>query len=60
MSIMASPPAWTNSTCMLSTPGDFPIFIALIISSTSSRRIGCCSSFGICRQSNAVGSASVS
>ena len=26
MSIMASPPAWTNSAGMLSTPADFPIF----------------------------------
>ena len=26
MSIMASPPAWTNSDGMLSTPADFPIF----------------------------------
>ena len=37
MSIMASPPAWTNSAGMLSTPADFPIFSAL--TSTSSRRI---------------------
>ena len=36
MSIMASPPAWTNSTGMLSTPADFPISAAY----TSSRRIG--------------------
>ena len=37
MSIMASPPAWTNSAGMLSTPADFPIFSAL--TSISSRRI---------------------
>ena len=40
MSIMASPPAWTNSSGMLSTPADFPIFSALTAASTSSRRIG--------------------
>ena len=39
MSIMASPPAWTNSVGMLSTPADFPIFSALTAASTSSRRI---------------------
>ena len=40
MSIMASPPAWTNSAGMLSTPADFRIFSALTAASTSSRRIG--------------------
>ena len=40
MSNMASPPAWTNSAGMLSTPADFPIFSALAADSTSSRRIG--------------------
>ena len=40
MSIMASPPAWTNSAGMSSTPADFPIFSALIAASTSFRRIG--------------------
>ena len=40
MSIMASPPAWTNSVGMLSIPADFPIFSALTATSTSSRRIG--------------------
>ena len=40
MSIMASPPAWTNSAGMLSTPADFPIFSALTTPSTSSHRIG--------------------
>ena len=39
MSIMASPPALTNSAGMLSTPTDFPIFSALTAASTSSRRI---------------------
>ena len=29
MSIMASPPSWTNSAGMLSTPADFTIFSAL-------------------------------
>ena len=40
MSIMASPPAWTHSAGMLSTPADFPIFNSLTAASTSSRRIG--------------------
>ena len=40
MSIMASPPAWTNSAGMLSMPADFPIFRSLTAASTSSRRIG--------------------
>ena len=40
MSIMASPPAWTNSAGMLSRPADFPIFSALTAAAASSRRIG--------------------
>ena len=40
MSIMASPPAWTNSAGMLSMPADFPIFRSLTAASTSSRRKG--------------------
>ena len=36
---MASPPAWSMSDGMLSTPADFPIFNALTASSSSSRRI---------------------
>ena len=40
MSVMASPPAWTNSAGMLSTPADILIFNALAAASTSSRRIG--------------------
>ena len=40
MSIVTSPPAWTNSAGMLSTPADFPIFSAFTAASTSSRRIG--------------------
>ena len=40
VSIMASLPASTNSTGMLFTPADFPIFSALTAASTSSRRIG--------------------
>ena len=31
MSIMASPPAWTNSAGMFSTLADFPIFSALLV-----------------------------
>ena len=60
MSIMASPPAWTNSAGMLSTPADFPIFSALTAASTSFRRIGWCSSSGICGQSSTIGSPLVS
>ena len=40
MSVMASPPAWTNSAGMLTMPADFPIFSALTAASTSSPRIG--------------------
>ena len=40
MSIMASPPAWTNSAGMLSTPTDCPIFSSLTTAATSSHRIG--------------------
>ena len=39
MSIIASPPNWTNSAGML-TPAGFPIFSALNVASTSSLRIG--------------------
>ena len=60
MSIMASPPAWTNSAGMLSTLADFPTFSALTAASTSSRRIGRCSSSGICGLSTTIGSPSVS
>ena len=52
MSTMDSPPAWTDSDGILSMPADFPIFSALTASSASSRRIGRCSSSGICGQSN--------
>ena len=55
MSIMASSPAWTNSAGMLSTLADFPIFSALTAASTSSRRIECYSSSGICGQSSTIG-----
>ena len=40
MSIMASPPAWSNCAGILSMPADFPIFSALTAASTFSRRIG--------------------
>ena len=40
MSFMASPPAWTNSAGMLSTPADFPIFSDMTAASIFSRRIG--------------------
>ena len=60
MSIMVSPPVWTNSAGMLSTPADFHIFSALTAASTSSRRIGRCSSSGICGKSSTIESPSVS
>ena len=60
MSIMASPPAWTNSAGMLSTPADFSIFSASTAASTSSRGIGWYSSSSICGQSSTIGSPSVS
>ena len=59
MSIMASPPAWTNSAGMLSTPADFPILSALTAAFISSRRVGRCSSPGICGQSGTIESPSV-
>ena len=40
--IMASPPAWTNSAVMLSTPDDLPTFSAFTAASPSSRRMGRC------------------
>ena len=52
MSIMASPPAWTNSAGMLSTPADFPVFCALTAASTSAS--------GICGKLSTIGSPSVS
>ena len=54
MSIMASPPDWTNSAGMLSTPADFPFFSALIAASTSSSRIWCCTSSGISGRSSTI------
>ena len=39
MSIMASPPAWTNSSGMLSTPADFPVFSTFTAASTSSHSL---------------------
>ena len=60
MSIMTSPPVWTNSAGMLSTSADFPILSALTDASTSSHRIGGCSSSGVYGQSNTIGSPSVS
>ena len=54
MSVVASPPAWTNSAGMLSTPAGFPIFSAL--TAVASRRIGWCFSSRICVQSSSIGS----
>ena len=39
-SVMASPPAWTNFTGMLSMSAGFPIYTALTAASTFSRKIG--------------------
>ena len=57
-SIMASPPALTNSAGMLSTPDDFPIFNTLNAASTSFRWI--CSSSDFYGQSSTVRSPTVS
>ena len=43
-SVMVSPPAWTSSAGILSTPADFPFFSDATAISTSSQRIGCRSS----------------
>ena len=40
ISIMASPPAWTSSDGMLSTPADLPFFSDFTAASTFSHRIG--------------------
>ena len=38
--IMSSPPVWTNSAGMLSTPANFPFFNDCTAASTSLRRMG--------------------
>ena len=38
--ITSSPPAWTSSAGMLSTPDDFPFFSERTAASTSLRRMG--------------------
>ena len=38
--ITSSPPAWTSSAGMLSTPADFPFFSDCTATSTSLRRMG--------------------
>ena len=58
--IMASPPALSNSACMLSAPTDVPTLSAVSAASASSRRMGRGSSSGICWQSSIVDSPSVS
>ena len=60
MSIMASPPALTNSSAMLSTQADFPIFSDLTSASTSSSMTGRDFSSGIYGNLSVVGSKSVS
>ena len=53
---MATTPALTNSSAMLSVPSDFSIFIALAAATTFSRRIERGFLPGICWQLSAVGS----
>ena len=57
--ITSSPPAWTSSAGMLSTPADFPFFSDCTAASTSLRRIGWSSSVSVSGQSSTDGSPSV-
>ena len=52
--ITSSPPAWTSSTGMLSTPADFPFFSDCTAASTSLRRMGWSSSVSIWVQFSTV------
>ena len=45
--ITSSPPAWTSSAGMLSTPADFPFFHDCTAASTSVRRMGWSSSVSV-------------
>ena len=45
--ITSSPPAWTSSAVMLSTPADFPLFSDCTAASTSLRRKGWSSSVSV-------------
>ena len=54
--ITSSPPAWTSSAGMLSTPADFPFFNVCTAASTSLRRMGWSSSVSVWVQFNTDGS----
>ena len=54
--ITSSPPAWTSSSGMLSTPADFPFFSDCTATSTSLRRMGWSSSVSVWVQFSADGS----
>ena len=54
--ITSSPPAWTSSAGMLSTPADFPFFNDCTEASTSLRRMGWSSSVSVWVQFSTEGS----
>ena len=54
--IISSPPAWTSSAGMLSTPADFSLFNDCTAASTSLRRMGWSSSMCVWRQFSTDGS----
>ena len=54
--ITPSPPAWTSSAAMLSTPAYFPFFNDCTAASTSVRRMGWSSSVSVLGQSSTDGS----
>ena len=54
--ITSSPPAWTSSAGMLSTPADFPFFSDCTAASTSLRRMGWSSSVSVWVQFGTDGS----
>ena len=54
--ITSSPPAWTSSAGMSSTPADFPFFNNCSAASTSLQRMGWSSSVGVWRQFSTDGS----
>ena len=54
--VTSSPPAWTGSAGMLSTPADSPVFNDCTAISTSLRRMGWLSSVSVWGQLSADGS----
>ena len=54
--VTSSPFAWTSSSGMLSTPGNFPFFSDFTAAATSLRRMGWSSSVSVWGQSNTDGS----